>query len=284
MKTADANTGFLSLSPSVGLPNTGGSSTDSAQPVGVKHPLLKSFKRTVIGSIDDLAMAASRALNKKAQAAVPSGADPVDKPSHEEYNVRKERIRKLLGTAIGTGYGSVAGGMLGGTTFGNGRGFDKQTALKGMIMGALGGGAAGYTAGSVLNRMKRYTGEHNAPAPQSTIQIVVPPSPAIIQQVTDAMKSGSAVARTVGIFAGIKVAGIEQNPLTGVGKSGYAGIRPPPEPEAPAPDATGMPDSKKPVAAVPGYEKFRPGNTGTIGLGHGAVTPTTIKRTEQNES
>ena len=259
MKQADMNTGFMSLSPGVGQPST--SDNQGVQ----THPILHSVKRTLVGSLDDVAMFTARALKrlpKEAQAAVPTGADPTDKPSHEEYNLRKEKMRKLLGAAIGGGYGSVAGGMLGGTTFGNGRGFDKQTAVKGMILGALGGGAAGLTAGSVLNHIRRYTGENHAPA-QSTIQIVVPPSPEIMQQVTDAIKSGSAVAATVGIFAGMKQA--DMNPMKGEMPSPGTPIAPK---IAPPPLPTIDRSTLKQTApkATAGAPKLGPNNTGVQAL------------------
>lgn len=163
-----------------------------------------SYEKNENYTVDELASKVASLL-KRAQAAVPQAKDTEDKPTPEEYVRRQERMRKLLGMIIGGGYGTIAGGVAGGELFGRGPGFDRATALKSALAGLLTGGSLGYGAGTALNKIKRYTGENNPATQTPTIQIVVPPSAQVVRNVEDAMKSGSATARTVAIFAGIGV-------------------------------------------------------------------------------
>ena len=261
MKKADMNSGTMSLSPGVGTPY----SPDQQQ-----HPFVHSLKRTVIGSMDDIIMAAGRVLRKipkEAQAAVPTGENPVDKPTPQEYDVRRNRIRKIMGTIIGGGYGAAAGGMLGGTVFGHTRpgfdakpGFDKQQAIRGMILGALGGGGLGFAAGTAMNHVKQYTGEHDK---QPTIQIVVPPSPEVMQEVTDAIKSGSALVRTAAIFAGMKQA--DMNPMKNLGEGPLFHVRPPGVPKIPT-ETTGEPGTMPAPKQTAGAQTIGPNSNSVKSL------------------
>lgn len=170
-------------------------------------------------------------LLKRGQAAVPEARDVTNNPTPEEYLHRQERMRKILGSVIGSGYGAMTGGFVGGQLFNQGKGFDTQHAAKGLVMGLLAGGTAGYTAGTILNKIKRYTGTHQPEPRQQTIQIVLPPSSQVTQQVEDAIKSGSAVAMTVGIFAGIKQSNVMGGPGIGTGTNvmggpGIAALKP----------------------------------------------------------
>jgi|694.fasta_scaffold25414_2 hypothetical protein len=114
-----------------------------------------------------------------------------EQPLHADEKLRrKERVRRILGTMLGAGYGTLAGGFVGGQVLGRGPGFDRQRAVKGMLLGLIGGGSLGYAGGAAVNKIQRYTGDHR-PQPQSqTIQIIVPPDSNIVQRAADAMDDG----------------------------------------------------------------------------------------------
>ena len=122
--------------------------------------------------------------------------------SEEERHHRKDRMRLLIGALAGLEYGTVGGATMGGELFGGHPGkFDKQMALRGALMGAPLGAASGVLGGALLNRIKHYTQEDRQPAPQ--IHLVTNPSPELVEQVSQAMKQGSAVGLTLGYFAGM---------------------------------------------------------------------------------
>jgi hypothetical protein len=118
-------------------------------------------------------------------------ARPLD---DDERLRRKERVRRIIGTLLGSGYGTLAGGFVGGQVLGRGPGFDRQRAVKGMLLGLLGGGSLGYAGGVAVNKIQRYTGDHR-PQPQAqTIQIIVPPDSNVIQQAVMDAGQGSKTA------------------------------------------------------------------------------------------
>lgn len=136
------------------------------------------------------------ALDKEAQDA------PVTALTPEERLRRKENMRKLIGAIAGLEYGFVGGGTMGGELLGSKPGkFDKKMALRGALIGAPIGSLSGYLGGALLNKIKRYTQEDHAPAPQ--IHIVTRPSAELIHTVQESMKQGSAVALTLGMFSGM---------------------------------------------------------------------------------
>ena len=128
-------------------------------------------------------------------------------PTPEEYSRRADRIRRVLGTLLGAGYGGAAGATVGGIMMHSGK-FNKRDALRGLLIGMLGGSAAGYGAGTAYGKIKKYVGAKEPHELPPTIQIVVPPTPQVQQQVEEAMKQGSAVATTLAIFTGMKKVGL----------------------------------------------------------------------------
>lgn len=130
---------------------------------------------------------------------VPQSVSTIDE--HEKLR-RKERMRLLIGALMGLEYGAVGGATMGGEMFGKHQGkFDPKMALRGALIGAPLGSLSGMAGGAILNKMKRYTQEEHPAAPQ--IHLVTNPSPELIQQVEQAMKTSSAVGRTLGIYSGM---------------------------------------------------------------------------------
>ena len=125
---------------------------------------------------------------------------------HDEKRRRKARVNKVLGALMGMEYGAGLGATLGGEVFGHknifGKGpFDRKRALQGAGIGAVVGSSAGLLGGTILNHVHKYTGEDQPQAPQ--IHLVANPSRELVQQVQAAMKQGSAIGRTLGVFSGM---------------------------------------------------------------------------------
>lgn len=116
---------------------------------------------------------------KMAWANKPSGAEqqPAE-PSEAEYQHRKNRVRKILGTIVGMGYGGFVGSIVGKELLHAPLGVSAAT-------GATAGGLAGLGVGTALGHIERYTGQHKQP---STVQLIIPgASPDIAQRVEEAL-------------------------------------------------------------------------------------------------
>jgi hypothetical protein len=121
-----------------------------------------------------------------------SGAD--SKPSaagehigHDEYDRRKDRVRKIVGTIMGAGYGAFGGTLLGKEVFDQPAG---RSAAIGAGLGALGG----FGVGSAIGHVGRYTGEHR---PERPINIIIPQNPHMEQRVDSLLTPKSASVRTI---------------------------------------------------------------------------------------
>ena len=126
---------------------------------------------------------------KRAQANKPSGAE--QRPTKDEYERRKDRVRKVVGLIMGMGYGGFAGTVLGKEVF-------HAPVPRSAAIGATVGGLAGLGVGTAMGHMNRYTGGHEHPAP---INIIIPASnPQMMHRVEDALQAKTATARTLKHF------------------------------------------------------------------------------------
>ena len=91
-----------------------------------------------------------------------------NKPSKDEFDRRKDRVRRIIGTIMGLGYGAFAGSMIG-------KEFLGKPLVPSALAGAGVGGLAGLGVGTAMGHLKRYTGE-NDHQNHPPVQIIIPSS------------------------------------------------------------------------------------------------------------
>ena len=122
--------------------------------------------------------------HKTAQANKPSGAE--QRPTPEEYDKRKDRVRKVVGAIMGMGYGGFVGSILGKELL------HKPLGASAGI-GATVGGLAGLGVGTAMGHIHRYTGEHE---PTPPVQIIIPHNNQMLaQKVEQAIADKSAAVK-----------------------------------------------------------------------------------------
>lgn len=131
------------------------------------------------------------AVQKRAWANKPSGASDDPVPTKDEFERRKDRVRKLIGTIMGMGYGAFGGSMIGKELL------NKPLAPSAAV-GAGIGGLAGLGIGTAVGHLKRYTGETQHPP---SVQIIIPSThPEGTKERLEEALAKSAVARTLKHF------------------------------------------------------------------------------------
>jgi hypothetical protein len=86
-------------------------------------------------------------------------------PTRQEFETRKDRVRKIVGTIMGMGYGGFVGTLLGKEVL------DKPVVPSAAI-GAGIGGLAGLGVGTAIGHINKYVGDHDTA--HQPIQIIVP--------------------------------------------------------------------------------------------------------------